>query len=145
MSKKITGPRRGRFKKKAKGDPPGPVRDITPAPPTALVPIAPEPVLVFQVCSEHPEVSFRAGGFCEKCYGEQTVARTKQLDDALHEEVITQVQTIIQRVLASEDMSVVERFLGRVLARFDRPKEAYVHGTLKAVHLHAPVDFGKEK
>lgn len=118
--------------------------------PVSLVPAIPEkpesalPV-VFQTCAEHPDISYRIGGFCERCYAEQTTARVKALDDAIDEQVVSQVGNLITRIIASDDVAVVERFLGRVMARFERPKQMEVHGTLRAVHLHAPVDFGKKE
>lgn len=97
---------------------------------------------VFQKCGAHPTVSYRIGGFCEKCYSEDSMMRMKQIDDALAEEVISKMQTHVQQLLESNDDAVIERFIGRVMKRFERPARSEVAHTLKAVHLHAPVDFG---
>lgn len=134
MSRK-KGPGQGRYKPTVvKAEIVGSVATIPKAPP-----------VVFQICPEHPDISYRHGGFCERCFNEQSVVRVKQLDDAINEKVITQVGDIIEKILGAEDIAVVERFLGRVLSRFERPKESHIHGTLRAVHLHAPMDFGKGK
>jgi len=116
-----------------------------------MLPAVPEPTsvsfnsntgVVYQRCDAHPNVTYRMGGFCEQCYSEDSLQRVKSVDDALAEKVIAQMDTIIQQVLDSDDDAVIERFLGRILKRFDRPQKSEVHATLQAVHLHAPVDFG---
>lgn len=106
--------------------------------------VEPTVVTIMQTCPVHPSVTFRHGGFCEKCYADTAMDRVKKLDDTLAETVVEKFAGLVQQVLASENIDVIERFLGRVMARFDKPKQSQVSATLKAVHLHAPVDFGRK-
>jgi hypothetical protein len=110
------------------------------------LPAVPEPgtpVEVMQTCPIHASVTFRHGGFCEKCYADTSMERVKTIDDALADTVVAKFSTLVQQVLNSDNVELIERFLGRVMARFDKPKQSQVSATLKAVHLHAPVDFGR--
>ena len=109
------------------------------------LPAIPEPTAteVFQKCPIHASVTYRVGGFCEKCYADASMGRVKAVDDALAETVVAKFSDLVEQVLNSNEPELIERFLGRVMARFDKPKQSQVSATLKAVHLHAPVDFGR--
>jgi hypothetical protein len=67
------------------------------------------------------------------------------LDQALERQVIEQADDLIKKILSADNAAVTERLLGRVLARFARPSEHRVSGTLKALHLVAGVDFGSNR
>lgn len=110
------------------------------------LPAVPEPgvVEVFQTCPIHTSVTFRHGGFCEKCYADTSMERVKVIDDALADTVVSKFSDLVQQVLDSKEPELIERFLGRVMARFDKPKQSQVSATIRAVHLHAPVDFGRK-
>ena len=109
------------------------------------VPAVPAPAgtQVYRPCEIHTDITFRVGGFCEKCYGEETKNRIMKLDATLDEKVISQLDTMIERILNSDDDALIERFLSRILKRFDRPETKHIKAQLQAVHLHGPVDFGR--
>ena len=96
-------------------------------------------------CEYHPDIEFRTGGFCEKCYADKSMERMAKLDEALDTQVLDQIDILLKRVLDSKDDSLIERFLGRILNRFQRPTEHRISGQLKALHLVAGVDFGKRQ
>ncbi|MFQ5752423.1 MAG: hypothetical protein ACE5HI_10535 [bacterium] len=98
---------------------------------------------VYQPCSIHPDITFRVGGFCEKCYGEETKDRIMRLDAKLDEKVLSQLEVMLERILASDDDAVIERFMNRIMKRFSRPETKRIEARMQAVHLHGPVDFGK--
>lgn len=101
---------------------------------------------VMQTCPSHATVTFRHGGFCEKCYSDDTAQRMMALDQKIDDLVLAQMDQIVGRILEkTTDIAVVERFLGRVMSRFSRASETKVTGTMKALHLVAPVDFGKPR
>ncbi|MCB7130223.1 MAG: hypothetical protein J3T61_11870 [Candidatus Brocadiales bacterium] len=96
-------------------------------------------------CEIHPDVEFRPGSFCEKCYSDKTLQRMMKLDEALDNKVLDQIDVLVQKILDADDKVLLERFLGRIMARFSRPSEHHVSGQLKALHLVAGVDFGKKQ
>lgn len=98
---------------------------------------------MFVACPTHREVTYRRGGFCEKCYSEGTLQAVKNVDDTLVAEVINKLDVLIRQILDTDDDAVLERFLGRILSRFDKPKTSHHTMDVRAVHLHGPVDFGK--
>ena len=101
---------------------------------------------VYMACPVHPTYSFRHGGFCEKCYGDESSQRLMALDKTLDGKILTQMDAILDRVLAADTpVEVIERFLGRILARFARPTESRVTGTVRGLFLTAPVDFGRQR
>lgn len=101
--------------------------------------------LTMLTCEVHPTVTYRIGGFCERCYGDQTMFAAKKIDDMLIEQVVDDMEKHVIRLLKTQDSAVLERFLGRVMARFSRPQEHVVGGTVKHVHFAGPVDFGARK
>lgn len=101
--------------------------------------------LVMQTCDVHPTVTYRIGGFCERCYGDQTMVAAKKIDDMLIEKVVNDLATQVDKVLDTGDMAVLERFLGRIMARFSRPQEHVVGGIVKHVHFSGPIDFGARR
>lgn len=100
---------------------------------------------VYRMCEHHVEIKYRVGGFCEKCYGDETKDRIMALDATLDEKVLTQLDVLIDKILLSDDLAMVERFIGRIMKRFSRPETKHIEARLQAVHLHGPVDFGKPK
>lgn len=109
------------------------------------VPAIPEPksVTTYMMCEAHVDTQFRVGGFCEKCYGEETKDRIMQLDVKLDELVLARLDTLVNLIVTSDDVNMIERFLGRIMKRFSRPDTKRVEARLQAVHLHGPVDFGR--
>jgi len=109
------------------------------------VPAVPAPagMQVYRSCLVHTETTYRVGGFCEKCYGEETKDRIMRLDAKLDEAVLTKLDDLIERVIESDDLNLIERFIGRMLKRFSRPETKRIEAKMQAVHLHGPVDFGR--
>lgn len=101
---------------------------------------------VYVTCPHHASVQFRHGGFCEKCYEEDSQERMQKLDVALDEVVLSEIENIMRRIVKEDTpIEVVERFLGRIFTRFSRPQKHEVGGVVKALHLHAPVDFAQRR
>ncbi len=109
------------------------------------VPAVPAPagMQVYRTCPNHVETTYRVGGFCEKCYGEETKDRIMQLDATLDDAVLSKLDALIEQLLLSDDPVLIERFLGRIMKRFSRPETKHIKAQMQAVHLHGPVDFGK--
>ena len=111
------------------------------------LPAVPEPrlpVRAYVSCDTHTDVQFRVGGFCEKCYAEDSQDRLHRLDAKLDALVLQDVETLLSRIVDEKTpIEVVERFFARVMSRFSRPQKTEISGQVKALHLHAPVDFAK--
>ena len=144
----MSGKKKSKVKTKSKPKQEAPelvdILDALPADGTT-VPAVPTPagIQVYIPCEHHPSTTYRVGGFCEKCYGEETKDRIMQLDAKLDEAVLTQLDDLIDRIVKSDDLVMVERFLGRIMKRFSRPDTKRIEAKLQAVHLHGPVDFGR--
>ena len=110
-----------------------------PIPPTSS---ALEPYQSNLACPDHPEIKFRRGGFCEKCYAEKAVERMANIDDVLERKILDSLDVLIQKIIDKDDEVLLERFIGRILQRFSRPQEHKVQSQLTALHLVAGVDFG---
>jgi hypothetical protein len=68
------------------------------------------------------------------------------LDAKIDEQVLVKAEEVIQRILHKDtDIAVVERFFGRLMARFGRASETKISGSVRALHLVAPVDFGRKR
>ena len=93
-------------------------------------------------CPDHPEIKFRRGGFCERCYSEKAVERMAEIDNVLERKVLSSLDDLVEKVVSSNDPVLLERFIGRILSRFSRPQEHKVQSQLTALHLIAGVDFG---
>jgi len=134
----MSGKRKNKVKEKVKKI------EVLPADGTT-VPAVPAPAgaQVYRACSVHVDTTFRVGGFCEKCYGEETKNRIMKLDAKLDDLVISQLDTMIERILDSDDNVLIERFLSRIMKRFSRPETKHIKAQMQAVHLHGPVDFGR--
>lgn len=111
------------------------------------VPAVPAPagMQVYRACETHVDTTYRIGGFCEKCYGEETKNRIMRLDATLDEAVLSKLDDLIEKVIQSDDLNLIERFIGRMLKRFSRPETKHIKAQMQAVLLHGPVDFGKPK
>ncbi|KKK73106.1 hypothetical protein LCGC14_2897140, partial [marine sediment metagenome] len=114
---------------------------LSPAP-QGEVPAPLQPYQSNTTCPEHPEIKFRRGGFCEKCYSEKAVERMANIDDVLERKVLDSLDTLIDKIILKDDAVLLERFIGRILSRFSRPQEHKVQSQLTALHLVAGVDFG---
>ncbi len=120
------------------------VLDALPADGTT-VPAVPAPagMQVYTPCEYHVGTTYRIGGFCDKCYAEETKDRIMKLDAKLDEAVLSKLDDLIEKVIQSDDLNLIERFIGRMLKRFSRPETKRIEAKMQAVHLHGPVDFGK--
>jgi len=134
----MSGKRKNKVKEKVKKI------EVLPADGTTVPAVpAPKGVQVYRACEVHVDTTYRVGGFCEKCYGEETKNRIMKLDAKLDDLVISQLDTMIERILDSEDNVLIERFLSRIMKRFSRPETKHIKAQMQAVHLHGPVDFGR--
>lgn len=105
------------------------------------------------VCPNHPNVTFRAGGFCEECYHEETMGRVKALDEGFAA-VLTEGIQRLSEVLADPvdmngDLDKLKVTLKPKLAalqmlqrRFNRPERIDVNHKVQQVSIvGSPVDF----
>lgn len=125
-------------------------------PARVLPPLHPAPMWV--TCAEHPQVSFKRGGFCTACYADETQSRIRRMDDGFEEvlgtavlrlkEILELPVTAPSETLTLEQLKVtlgpILRAVEMVDKRFRRPDQLDVRTTNRSVSLvGTPIDFAK--
>lgn len=109
----------------------------------ALAIPAPKPAKMYVQCPVHPKEQYRVGGFCVLCYGDDTKDRIVELDQKLDDLVLKNIDAILAEIVLSDDTKMKERFLGRILKRFERPSQQNIRVQKTNYELKGPVDFGR--
>lgn len=106
----------------------------------------------YVACSLHPEVVYRRGGFCERCYAEDTLARVRAIDESFADvapAAALRLKEVLDLAVDSRDPEMLRVILRPILSavdmvqgRFRRPQEIEVRSrTQQVVVTGSPIDF----